>query len=445
VKQTDILALAQDRLIPVYETEKRHLDWIDQWYRWDPEKAPLPRQADKEAKYLLDLARTPWLGLVVTTVAQMLYLERIYSGQRSAEDVSLDDHWGPWQRNDMESRQIPVHRAALAYGLSYTVTLPGVPGAVIQGVSPRQGLAVYADVADDEFPMYFLWKKPQAKAIHWRVLDEEKVHFLAQDDPGSRLEYIEERPHDMGVCPAVRYANQLDLEGRAPGDIEPLIPTAGRINKTDYDRLLAQHYNSWKVRTATGLDESANTSETKMRLRQQDILTGGEGVQFGTLDETSLEGFIKAHESDLETLAGTSQTPVSAYGKLVNVSAEGLVEMRASLRAKVLERQKSFGGSHVRTLRLAAIAEGRDVDAADFTIEGRWADVEAVTMAQAVDALGKASQMLGVPGQLLWDRIPGVDLTTAQSWRKWTEEHPSPDEVQAQAVARQLGTSNTLF
>lgn len=441
MKQADVLALAQDRLIPVFNTERRHLDWIDQWYRWDPEKAPLPRQADPEAKYLLDLARTPWLGLVVTTVAQMLYLERIYSGTRSAEDPTLDDHWSPWQRNDMESRQIAIHRAALAYGLSYTVTLPGDTGAVIHGVSPRQGLAVYGDPAEDEFPMYFLRKIAQGKATHWRVVDEEQVHFLAQDDEGSRLQFVESRPHDMGVCPVVRYANQLDLEGRAPGDIEPLIPTAGRINKTDYDRLLAQHYNSWKVRTATGLDEAANTPETKMRLRQQDILTGGEGVEFDTLDETSLEGFIKAHESDLETLAGASQTPVSAYGKLVNVSAEGLVEMRASLRAKVLERQKSFGGSHVRTLRLSAIAENRPADAQDFTIESRWADVEAVTMAQAVDALGKASQMLGVPGQLLWDRIPGVDLTTAQSWRNWVAEHPSPELVQAEAIARQLGTS----
>jgi hypothetical protein len=441
MKQADVLTLAQDRLIPLFDTEKRHLDWIDQWYRWDPEKAPLPRQADAENKYLLDLARTPWLGLVVTTVAQMLYMERIYSATRDPESASLDTHWAPWQRNDLKARQVAIHRAALAYGLSYATVVPGDTGAVIHGISPRQGLALYGDPAEDEFPMFFLRKIPQTKGIHWRIFDEEQVYYLSQADSGSRMEFVEARAHDMGVCPVVRYANQLDLEGRAPGDIEPLIPTAGRINKTDYDRLLAQHYNSWKVRTATGLDEAANTPETKVRLRQQDILTGGEGVEFDTLDETSLEGFIKAHESDLEALAGTSQTPVSAYGKLVNVSAEGLVELRASLRAKVLERQTTFGGSHVRTLRLSAIAERRADDAADFTIEPRWADVEATTLAQAVDALGKASTMLGVPGRLLWDRIPGVDLTTAQSWQTWADAHPGPEEVQAAAVARQLGTS----
>jgi hypothetical protein len=435
VKTADVLGLARDRLIPLFETEKRKLDRIDQWYRWDPERPTLPRHTDPELKYLLDLARTPWLGLVVTTVAQMLYMERVYSATRTPESVG--PFWMPWQRNDMKTRQIAIHRAALAYGLAYTTVLPGQPGAVITGVSPRQMFAVYGDAAEDEFPVYAIRQIPQAKATLWRLLDEEQVYYLAQEQ-GGRLEFVEARGHDMGVCPVVRYANQLDLEGRAPGEVEPLIPVAGRLNKTDYDRLLAQHFNSWKVRTATGLDESANTPDTKMRLRQQDVLTGGEGVEFDTLDETPLEGFVKAHDSDLEALAGVSQTPVTAYGKIINVSAEGLVELRASLRAKVLERKTAFGGSHVRSLRLAAVAEGRPDDAADFTIEPRWADEEATTLGQAVDALGKSVTMLGVPPELLWDRIPGVDLTTAEAWRKYADAHPSPDRVQADAIARQL-------
>lgn len=435
MKGADVLELAQDRLIPLFNTEKSKLDRVDQWYRWDPERPTLPRHADPELKYLLDLARTPWLGLVVTTVAQMLYLERVYSATRGPD--SVDPFWEPWRRNDLKTRQIAIHRAALAYGLAYTTVLPGDSGAVVTGVSPRQMLAVYADPAEDEFPMYAIRQIPQVTSTLWRVLDEEQVYYLGQDQ-GGRLEFIEARTHDMGVCPAVRYANQLDLEGRAPGEVEPLIPVAGRLNKTDYDRLLAQHYNSWKVRTATGLDESANTPDTKMRLRQQDVLTGGEGVEFDTLDETPLDGFVKAHDSDLEALAGVSQTPVTAYGKVINVSAEGLVELRASLRAKVHERQTAFGGSHVRTLRLSAIAERRADDAADFTIEPRWADVEATTLAQAVDALGKTVTMLGVPAELVWDRIPGVDLTTAEAWRAYAETHPSPDRVQADAIARQL-------
>ena len=49
-----------------------------------------------------------------------------------------------------------------------------------------------------------------------------------------------------------------------------------------------------------------------------------------------------------------------------------------------------------------------DVETAnDFTAEVRWADMESRSLSQVADALGKLSTMLGVPAQVLWDRIPG--------------------------------------
>ncbi|WP_241374653.1 hypothetical protein, partial [Escherichia coli] len=81
--------------------------------------------------------------------------------------------------------------------------------------------------------------------------------------------------------------------------------TAKRINKTTYDRMLTPHFNSWKVRTATGLDEPANAEDAEqmaLRFRQNDILSGGPDVQFGTLDETPLDGFISAKMDDVRTL-----------------------------------------------------------------------------------------------------------------------------------------------
>jgi hypothetical protein len=436
MKQKDVLALTNDQLLPAFNKERQRLDRIDRWLRWDPEQPRLPRNTDREIKALQKLANTPWLNLVVTTVAQMLYCERIYSGDRPADELKA--MWKPWQRNNMLVKQIALHRAALGYGLAYTGVLSGVGGARISGISPRDGLAVYGDPAEDEFPMYFIRVTTQPDGRMIRVYDEEHEYFMSTEK--GVLTYLEPRPHGSEVTPFVRYANQLDLEGRAPGDIEPLIPSAQRLNKTDYDRLLVQHFNSWKIRTATGLEDPADdeaAANIKLLLRQQDILTGGEGVQFGTLDETSLEGFIKAHDSDLESLAATSQTPTTAFGKLINVSADGLVEARASLYAKRDERQMTFGSSHVTTLRLAAHVEGRHDDAEDFSVHAGWANTESSTMSQAVDALGKAAQMLGVPPRMLWDKIPGIDWETAESWRIHAAANPSADERLADAVARQ--------
>jgi hypothetical protein len=428
--------LLNDELLPAYKLDRNVLDRIDGWMRWKPEDAKTKATSDKEIKYLKEISKTPWAKLVVESTAQALAVEGLYAPHETIE--SMDPLWAPWDRNDMETKQGAIHRAACGYGSAYTATLPGDTGAVIRAYSPRNMLAVYGDPVEDEYPMYALRVIDQGKGRwHYRIIDEEAVHYLS-DENGS-LTYITHEVHDMGVTPVVRFANQMDLEGRAPGEVEPLIALFARINKTDYDRMLTQHFNSWKIRTATGVDRPENKAEAakdKMQLRHEDVLVGEEGTIFGTLDETSMAPFITAHDSDIQALAAASQTPITTFGQLVNISAEGLVEARASLRAKVGDRKKAFGASHVRTLRLAAHAERRPEDAANFRIKAKWSDEETSYISQAVDALGKASQMLGVPPELLWDRIPGVDANTATQWMEHAKSNPSAETRQAAAIER---------
>jgi len=436
MSQEAVVTLAREVLIPGYQAERAKLDLIDNWYRWNPEQVRVPGHADQEEKYLRDLAETPWLGLVVTTVAQQLVGELVRSSER--DDVKA--LWLPWQRNRMPSRQRAIHRAALAYGYAYTTVMPGDSGAVIRGYSPRNMYAVYADPVEDEYPMYYI----RVVGNRYVVVDEEAVYTLVDQD--GRLQYVTHDLHGAGVTPAIRYSNQIDLEGRTPGEVEPFIPIAKRINKTTFDRLLIQHHSSWKIRTATGLDmptDPAEQQRVKLLLRQDSILTGEEGVQFGTLDETSPEGLIKAGETDIETLAAVSQTPAHALtGKMINLSADAITEARAMLDLKAGERKVGFGDSHVQTLRLASHIEGRKEDAEDFTLTMYWADLESRSMSQAADALGKMATMLGIPAEKLWDRVPGVTPDIAASWLKYKQENPSAEEQLASALNVQSNGSN---
>lgn len=432
MSQNAVLALAQDVLIPGWTAERIKMDRIDQWYRWDPEKVQLPRlaQPNIEQQYLRDLSETPWGGLIVTTIAQQLQAELV----RSTEHDDVDDVWLPWLRNRMPSRQRAIHRSALAYGYSYATVMPGDLGSVIRGRSPRDMYAVYADAAVDEYPMYYLIVNDN----RYTVVDEEATYTLVMEK--GRLQFVTYDIHGVGVAPAVRYSNQIDLEGRTPGEVEPFIPVLRRINKTSYDRMLTQHFNSWKVRTATGIEKPAEgeADNIKMLLRQQDILTGETGVQFGTLDETSLEGFIAAWESDVEALAAVSQTPAHALtGKMINLSADAISEARAMLDLKANERKMGFGDSHVQTLRLAAHIEGREDDATDFTLRIQWADLESRSMSQAADALGKLSTMLGIPPEKLWDRIPTVTAEEAKSWMEYKKANPTSEDQLASALMGQ--------
>lgn len=425
LSQADVVELSRDRLLPAWRDEKERLDVLDRWAAWKQDDPRLPRGATAELRNLLELSKTPWLGLVVTTVAQALYVD----GYRSPADSVAGDAgpWRTWTANDMDTRQTAIHRSALTYGYAYATSLPGVdrdgPRSVLRGVSPRRMMAVYADPAEDDWPMYAV--QVMASADQWaiRLYDDEAVYFLTADAAFDKVQFLEWREHSSGVCPVVRYAGRLDLDGRAVGEVEPLVGLASRINKTVYDRLLTQHYNSWKVRTIAGLAEFADSLEEanrkKLQLRQDDILVAEDpDTKFGTLDETPLDGFIKATESDISTLAAVAQVPpTSLTSSVANLSAEAIAELRAGLSQKVFEYQGGFGKAHSQLLRLAAAQEGDDEAAGDYMAHVTWQDTSVRSMSQAVDALGKAVQMLGIPPEALWDRIPGVTKSDVDDWR----------------------------
>jgi hypothetical protein len=422
------------KLFGKWQTERERLDVIDLWYRWHQEPVRLPRNATPELRGLADLSRVPWLSLVVTTVAQSMYVDGYRSklDDPSAEDTDPNSPWHVWMANGMDQRQIAIHRAALAYGYSFASVLPGEnflgePEPVIRGISPRKMYAAYDDPASDDWPMYALKVEEDGDDFICHLFDDQLVHEIHVDNIGENFSYAGSVKHGLGVVPIVRYCNELDLDGRTPGEVEPHIGLARRINKTAYDRMLTQHFSSWKIRTVAGLaepdtEEAANRK--KLQLRQDDLLVAEDpDTKFGTLDETPLEGFISAWRSDIEALAAVSQTPTHELtGQLANLSAEALAAARASLTQKVVERQKSFGRSHAQALRLAAMISDADEYARDPSGRVTWQDMEIRSISQAVDALGKAATMLGIPVKALWGRIPGVERSDVEEWAKMAME-----------------------
>lgn len=416
----DARAMVAEVLFPQLRKERERLDRIDKWYRWDHERPHQPRSATREYRELAARSETPWGGLIVTSVAQTLYVD----GYRRADDPDNADAWRYWQANGMDGRQTAIYRAALAYGLSYVTVLPGedflgktMP--VIRGVSPRRMIAVYEDPAQDELPRLALRAEP-AKVNGdrgWKLsmYDDSAVYSLETQGQGHAFTAPSIAPHELGLCPVIRFANQLDLEGRSAGEIEPYIPLFGRIDQTTMDRLIVQRFSAWVVRTIAGmsLNETATaTGETpeqaRMRLKVEDILIAADpDTKFGSLPASPLDGLIAAGESDLKGLSAVSQTPAhELLGSMANLSADALAAARASQTAKSDERKSSFGESDELTLRVAAHVDGDSAGAQDVAAQVRWRDTEIRSLSQAADALGKLATMLGVPYELLWERIP---------------------------------------
>lgn len=424
--------VVKNRLWPLLVIERERVAHLDRWMRWDHDNPHSPRHATREYRDLSNRAQAPWGRRVVTAVTDQLYVE----GYRGAKDAENAAPWVWWQQNGLDSRQIAVHEAAVGYGLSYAVVLPGrswlgEPMPVIRGLDPSQMIAVYEDPAWDDWPIYALRAEPQrvGDRTGWklRLYDDTQVHVLVMSESGGSLTHIEARDHGVGVCPVVRFTNHLDLRGRASGDVEPIIPVLGRIDQTVFDRLVVQRFASWKVRTVAGMAKPElpeEASAERLRLKVEDILIAEDpDTKFGTLDETSLGGFIEAHDADVRALAALSQTPAhEMLGSMSNLSAEALAAAEASLTRRVTRVKHPLGESWEQTLRLGAKIMGDEDAAKDVASQMHWRDMESRSLAQAADALGKLATMLGVPVELLWEKIPGWTTTDVDRAKQLVEQ-----------------------
>lgn len=461
---------------------------VDSWIYSEALGFDIPTKAKAEHRALAELSRTPWLGLVVTTAAQALRVGDITSNGERVEDL-----YRLWVDNGLKAQQMAFYRAVLAYGNAFTVTTLGVDGrAKIRFVSPTRCAVIYNDPADI-YPVQAIEVAPRKgdRARYWLYSPgvTQLVEVDNRDPDGRGYVVLEEFETGLDVVPVVEACNQRTLDGKVIGEVTPLIPTAQRINKSAYDRLLMQHFNSWRVRYATGIDlprEQVNTPEiqaygvgaesspapalpsvdpldpmgrkkpplnaeevekVKLRLAQDDFLiSDSPETSFGTLEASSMDDIISAFKTDVESLAAVSQTPAHALvGSMINVSGDALAEARAPLTQKISERQEMIGDAFVRTLKIAAGLMGDNATVEDPYLTISWRDMEIRSLSQAADALGKASQMLEIPARGLWDRIPGTDAAELQKWEKLHEEETKNDPLAALARRQTTPISEPQF
>lgn len=357
--------------------------------------------------------------------------------------------WEAWRRNKMNAKQTLVYKTALTYGAAYVaVEELGHGKPKMNLLSTRDTVALFHDPVNDEHPVYVLTiksyplnEKTPGRAVYYDA--ERIVHLdygkdrefsLATDADGAEMNY----PHDLGVCPVVRYVTTLDDEGKVRGVIEPMIPLQDSVNQSKFDMLTVQSSSSWKVRWASGMhgepifnedgtprvDEDGNQVFRPIEITPSTWLaTDDPAARFGTLDETPLDGFISALEMCIKQFAVVGQLPPhSLLGNMSNLSAETLVAAMSQTMRFGHTLHTSWNDSNVLLLRLAGMDMGVEGIEDDYSGECRWRDMSDTTMAAIVDALGKAVTMLGVPPRSTWSRIPGYTYADIEQMEKQSDE-----------------------
>lgn len=451
------LGVVLRRLLAVREAEAGRLDLIYNYVHNRVNDIYVPRSATEEYRRLVDQSRFNILPLLVSSVANNLYIDG-YRPKRTATNSPVWDR--VWQPNGLDAKQGGIWRSALTYGCSYALVWPGAEGPVVTPYSPRRMTALYTDPINDEWPVYALAvgaSTPTAdgkgETIPVAVYDATYAYRMTVSSSSVAAletlkvdpERLEALPHNLGVTPVVRFrCNRGDLDDGPRGVVEPMLPAQRQLNQTTFSLLMAQQYAAFRQRWVTGFAvpegpdgvpvEPWNAAVNRVFIAEDDT------VKFGEFGETSLDGYLNSRDKTLLYVSAVRQIPphTLVVGDTVsNISAEALAALEAGHQQDIAETRTSLGEDAEQMLRLGALAAGNREGWEDTSASVRWRDTTPRSLAQIADALGKLATLLGVPARALWEKIPDVTDDDLEQWDRLAKEEA--DEEQERALVGLMG------
>ena len=446
------LANVTQQLLAARRAECGRLNMIYQYFHNEIIDIYVPKSATEEYRKLVDQSRFNILPLLVSSVANNLFID----GYRTGRSNKNSDVWEKvWQPNRMDARQGGLWREALKYGMSYARVLPGKTAPVITPFSPRRCTALYEDAINDEWPVYALavgtprvvpgsvsrvvtvavyddtteYKMELPAGATWTQSVGQTTHPTVENF-AINTDMVRASDHSLGVTPIVRMLSKRDdLDDGPRGVIEPMLPAQRQLNQTTFGLLMAQQYAAFKQRWVTGFavpeDEDGNPIEPWNAAVNRVFIAEDETTKFGEFSETNLDGYLSSRDKTLLYVSSVRQIPphTMVVGNAVsNISAEALAALEAGHQQDIAECKTSLGEDGEQVLRLGALAAGDTKGWEDLSASVRWRDTTPRSLAQVADALGKLATLLGVPARALWERIPDVTDQDLEQWETLARE-----------------------
>jgi hypothetical protein len=329
----------------------------------------------------------------------------------------------------MDQRQALVHRAALECGQAYVTVRKSLLDQKVPEIRVHSAIRTFAAFDDplfDAHPLYGLVIEEEAKGeggVGRATFFDEKFVYEVELSEGDNFKIGKRTAHGMPHCPMIRFVPKMDLLGRAHGIVETVVQMQDKLNQMYLNLMIAQHYTGFAIRTATGLAPIEMLDEMGNPMYGVDgqplfvapvidpstmLISPNPDTQFGQLPAARTDDFMHSIELVIQHMCAVTETPPHYLltGSLSNLSADALAAAESAFTRKIDEIRHAFGESWEQVLRLCAFIAG---DQKGYEIEDaqvQWADKGNRSLAQAVDAGLKLTQM-GVPTTIVLSKVPG--------------------------------------
>lgn len=356
-----------------------------------------------------------WPELVVDCLDERLDLMYYRIHGKAKADAGLGEIW---QYNDLDDLSQQAHVEALVMRRSFAIVgsrgedqdreeNQGVPDdmPLITVESPLEVHAEWDAGTREVAAAYKCWDE--------RGADGKKIEHATLYLPKQTLWYVKESgewaldpehdpdEHNLGVVPVVPIVNRPRI--RKPGgksELDSIIPISNAANKIATDMMVTAEYHAAPRRAAFGFGEEDFVDPQGRKLSTWSRIIG----RIWATEKTKVEGadVVQFKEADLKNFHDTinllahivcslGALPPAYAGFATDnpASADAIRSSESRLVKRAERRQKSFGNSWERTMRIADRIRSGAWRAELRRLESIWRNAATPTVAQGADAAVK--------------------------------------------------------
>jgi hypothetical protein len=359
-----------------------------------------------------------WPRLCVDALEERLDVE----GFRFSDDAEADSElWGIWQANDLDEESQLGHVDALALRRSFVIVGANEGDEANPLITVESPLEVYAERdprTREVVASVKRWEEdvPNAESIKHATLYLPGLTTWYVKKDGTYIPDPDIPPDHTGldrppVEPLVNRARVRDRGGVS--ELADIIPVSDALCKIATDMMVSAEYHAIPRRWAAGMTEEdfvapdgTKTSTLSARIGAMWLSENVE-TKFGQFAEADLKNFHDTIDTLARVVGGLTGLPPHFLGYVGGepVSADAIRASEARLVKRAERRQRAFGGSWERVMRLAMQIRNGSVPANAARLETIWRNAATPTLAQTSDAVAKLHAENLLPDEMAWEMM----------------------------------------